>query len=87
MAKPVIATDVPGCRQVVEHGRTGLLCRVRDPQDLAEKMFGMITLPASERRRMGAEGRQKMEREFDETERKMGSILPYFERGNDECAA
>jgi isochorismate synthase len=27
------------------------------------------------------------EREFDETERKMGSILPYFERGNDECAA
>jgi glycosyltransferase involved in cell wall biosynthesis len=67
MAKPVIATDVPGCRQVVEHGRTGLLCRVRDPQDLAEKMFGMITLPASERRRMGAEGRQKMEREFDET--------------------
>ena len=27
------------------------------------------------------------EREFDETERKMGSILPYFERGDDECAA
>lgn len=27
------------------------------------------------------------EREYEETERKMGSILPYFERGNDECAA
>lgn len=27
------------------------------------------------------------EREYDETERKMRSILPYFERGNDECAA
>jgi glycosyltransferase involved in cell wall biosynthesis len=67
MAKPVITTDVPGCRQVVEHGRTGLLCRVRDPQDLAEKMFAMIGLPAPERRRMGADGRRKMESEFDET--------------------
>jgi glycosyltransferase involved in cell wall biosynthesis len=67
MARPVIATDVPGCRQVVEHGRTGYLCRVRDPRDLAEKMFAMIALPAAERLRLGAEGRRKMEREFDET--------------------
>ncbi len=66
MARPVIATDVPGCRQVVEHGRTGYLCRVRDPRDLAEKMLQMIGLPAAERARLGAEGRRKMEREYDE---------------------
>ncbi len=67
MARPVIATDVPGCRQVVEHGRTGYLCRVRDPRDLAEKMLQMIGLPASERARLGAEGRRKMEREYGES--------------------
>lgn len=67
MARPVIASDVPGCRQVVEHGRTGYLCRARDPQDLAEKMIQMIGLPPAERLRQGTEGRRKMEREFDET--------------------
>ena len=34
MGKPLIATDVPGCRNVVEHGRNGFLCRVRDAEDL-----------------------------------------------------
>ena len=67
MARPIIAADVPGCRQVVEHGRTGFLCRVRDPQDLAEKMLQMIGLPPEERIRLGSEGRRKMEREFGET--------------------
>ncbi len=66
MARPIIAADVPGCRQVVEHGRTGYLCRVRDPQDLAEKMLQMIGLPPAERIRLGTEGRRKMEREFSE---------------------
>jgi glycosyltransferase involved in cell wall biosynthesis len=66
MARPVIAADVAGCRQVVEHGRTGFLCGVRDSRDLAEKMLQMIELPLSERRSMGIEGRRKMEREFDE---------------------
>ncbi len=66
MARPVIAADVPGCRQVVEHGRTGFLCRVRDARDLTEKMSRMIELPAAERARLGSEGRRKMEREFDE---------------------
>ena len=66
MARPVIAADVPGCRQVVEHGRTGYLCRVRDQEDLAEKMIEMVELSAPERGRLCAEGRRKMEREFDE---------------------
>ena len=43
------------------------LCRVRDPQDLAEKMLQMIGLPPEERIRLGSEGRRKMEREFGET--------------------
>jgi glycosyltransferase involved in cell wall biosynthesis len=66
MARPVITADVPGCRQVVEHGRTGYLCRVRDPQDLAERMSQMLRLTPAERVGLGAEGRRKMEREYDE---------------------
>jgi glycosyltransferase involved in cell wall biosynthesis len=66
MGKPLIATDVPGCREVVEHGRNGLLCREKDADDLAHKMIEMIDMSASERQAMGAAGRVKMEREFDE---------------------
>ncbi|WP_306120783.1 MULTISPECIES: glycosyltransferase family 4 protein [unclassified Roseitalea] len=66
MARPVIATDVPGCRQVVDDRATGLLCRVRDADDLAEKMLAMIALGPDRRRAMGQAGRVRMEREFDQ---------------------
>jgi glycosyltransferase involved in cell wall biosynthesis len=66
MGRPLIATDVPGCREVVEHGRNGLLCRVRDAADLAEKMLAFVDLPPEQRARMGREGRAKVERQFDE---------------------
>lgn len=66
MAKPIIATDVPGCREVVDHGRNGLLCQVKDAGDLARRMIEMIDMPPNERCAMGAAGRTKMENEFDE---------------------
>jgi glycosyltransferase involved in cell wall biosynthesis len=66
LARPVIATDVPGCRSVVHDGVTGLLCRVRDPNDLAGCMADMIALGAEARAVMGREGRQRMEQMYDE---------------------
>jgi glycosyltransferase involved in cell wall biosynthesis len=57
MARPVVATDVPGCRQVVDDGETGLLCAVRDAESLAEAMRRMIDLGAEARAAMGAAGR------------------------------
>jgi len=66
MAKPLVASDVPGCREVVEDGRTGFLCRARDARDLADKMTAMAALPPSARDAMGRRGRVKIEREFDE---------------------
>lgn len=66
MALPAIAADVPGCRQVVDDGRTGLLARAADAADLAEKMERMLTLPEEERRSMGRLARQKMLEHFDE---------------------
>jgi glycosyltransferase involved in cell wall biosynthesis len=66
MARPVIATNVPGCRTVVEDGVTGLLCRVRDDASLADAMARFLALPAPARAAMGAAGRAKIAREFDQ---------------------
>ncbi|MGM0611733.1 MAG: glycosyltransferase family 4 protein [Thermodesulfobacteriota bacterium] len=66
MAKPVITTDAIGCRQAVDDGRTGFLCRSRDAEDLAEKMERIIDMGHRQRREMGRKGREKMVREFDE---------------------
>lgn len=66
MGLPVITTNTPGCRDVVEDGVGGYLCKPRDAGDLAEKMMRMAALSPEERRVMGTAGREKMVREFDE---------------------
>jgi len=65
MAKPLIATDVPGCREVVEHGVTGLLVPPRNAKSLANAMGQMILNPAM-RLEMGKNARQKVKKEFSE---------------------
>jgi glycosyltransferase involved in cell wall biosynthesis len=65
MAKPVIATDVPGCRQVVLNRVTGLLCKEKDAVDLADKMLNMQKMDVADRKVMGIKGRKFMEA-FDE---------------------
>lgn len=66
MGRPLIATNVPGCRQVVCNGLNGLLCQPRDPQDLAQKMAQMLALPYDELQQMGHASRQWVEQRFDE---------------------
>lgn len=66
MAKPIVATDVIGCRDVVTHGVNGLLCKVADAHDLAERLMEMLSLPSEVRWQMGWAGRKKVEEEFDE---------------------
>lgn len=65
MARPLIATNVTGCRDIVEEGVNGLLCKVKSGTDLAEKMKKMMALSSSAREEMGKRGREKMIREFD----------------------
>lgn len=67
MGKALVATDVPGCREVVDHGKNGFLCDARNPADLAQKMLEFSRLTRAERTQMGRESRLKAEREFDET--------------------
>lgn len=66
MARPIIATDAVGCRDVVDDGINGLLCQVGNADDLAEKMMRMIDFSPRQRVEMGAAGRRKVEAEFDE---------------------
>lgn len=63
-ARPVITTDVPGCREVVRDGINGSLVPPRDPAALAEAIDQMLRLPESERIAMGLEGRKLVEAEF-----------------------
>ena len=67
MAKPVIATDVPGCRHAVDDDVTGVLCAPRSADDLASAMRRMLALSDLEREKMGRQARKKAEREFDQT--------------------
>ncbi|GGG27745.1 glycosyltransferase family 4 protein [Hymenobacter glacieicola] len=66
MGKPIVTTDVPGCRETVIHGQNGLLCEVRNAADLAAKMRQVLELPNQELEQMGKAGRQLAERKFDE---------------------
>ena len=67
MEKPLIATNVPGCKEVVDDGINGFLCEVRNSEDLASKMGKMLNLSEEERKEMGKAGREKMIKEFDES--------------------
>ena len=65
MGVPVVATDVRGCRQVVDDGVTGLLVPVRDPAALAAAISSLAAAP-ERRLQLGLAGREKAAREFDE---------------------
>jgi glycosyltransferase involved in cell wall biosynthesis len=66
MGRPIVATDVPGCREVVENGVTGLLCEARSADSLAQQLERMLVSSDATRAQMGLRGREKVAREFDE---------------------
>ncbi|MBC6610906.1 glycosyltransferase family 4 protein [Hymenobacter sp. BT507] len=66
MGKPIVTTDVPGCRETVVPGYNGLLCQVRDAADLAEKMLQVQQLSDTDLAQMGHASRQLAVDKFDE---------------------
>jgi len=64
-ALPIVATDIRGCREVVEDGRTGLLVPVRDPAAL-EAAIDRLAGDAEFRRRLGGAAAAKARDEFDQ---------------------
>ena len=63
--RPVITTNVPGCRETVDDGRTGILVKPKDAQDLICGVERFLALPYEQKKLMGLEARKKVEREFD----------------------
>lgn len=63
--RPLITSDIPGCREAVDNEKTGFLCEVKNEEDLFQKMEKFVKLTRQEREEMGRCGRRKMEREFD----------------------
>ena len=65
MGRPVITTDKSGCREVVDDGVTGFIVKQRDTYDLQEKVERFIALPHEQKREMGMQAHDKVEREFN----------------------
>ncbi|MBR4793321.1 MAG: glycosyltransferase family 4 protein [Bacteroidaceae bacterium] len=63
--RPVITTDVPGCRETVDDGITGFYVDAKNADSLAEAMEKFITLPYKQKVMMGEAARKKVEKEFD----------------------
>ena len=76
--RPIVATDVPGCRECVRPGETGLLVPVRDPVALAAAIASLLDDP-ERRRAMGRAGRALAEREFG-VERVVAATLDAYRR-------
>ena len=66
MGKPVIASDVVGCREIVEDGVTGFLCQPKDVSELTNCIEKFLCLSEEECIEMGQKAREKVLREFDE---------------------
>lgn len=66
MARPIVAADSVGCRDVIDHGVNGYLCESKDAFDLADKMECILSMTNAERETMGLRGREKVEQHFDE---------------------
>ncbi len=66
MGKPIITTDNVGCREVVDEGKNGFKCEIKNADCLAEKMVKFIELPFEKKLEMSDYGRKKIEKEFDE---------------------
>lgn len=66
MGRPLIASDVPGCRAVVDRDVSGFFCAARDAESLAVAMRRFLDLPYAAQVEMGQASRVKMVREFDQ---------------------
>ena len=65
VGRPIITSDIPGCREAVNDGKSGILVEVKSPDSLYTAMETILNLPASARATMGLCGHEKMRQEFD----------------------
>ena len=74
--KPLVATDEPGCRMIVQHEKTGLLVKRQNSQALAEAIQNLLDAP-NLRRRYGKAGRQLVQARFSDEQVVQQTIALY----------
>ena len=62
---PVIASDIPGCCEIIDDGKTGFLFESKNVEALIEAMNKIINLTPDQLSKMGLSGRRKVVKEFD----------------------
>jgi len=77
-SRPIVATDAPGCREIVRHGENGLLVPLRDAISLADAIE-LLLGDASLRLKMGRRGRQLVESEFSDVQVALQTLAVYRE--------
>ena len=65
MAKPLMASNIPGCREIVDNGVNGYLFEPKNEKNLIDTIEKFLTLNEIEKKKLGLASRQKVERNFD----------------------
>ncbi len=65
MGKPLIASNIPGCKEIIEEGYNGYLFEVKSVESMEEKLIQFIELDEESKEIMGKNSRRKVEKEFD----------------------
>lgn len=63
--RPVIASNINGCKEIIDDKKTGYIFEVKNSNNLISKIEAFLSLSNEEKREMGLEGRKKIEKEFD----------------------
>ncbi len=64
-ARPIITTNRPGCKEIIEDGFNGYVVKEKDSNDLINKIEMFLSLTNTERKQLGLNARIKVEKEFD----------------------
>lgn len=65
MGKPLIASNIPGCKEIIDEGYNGYLFEVKSVESMEEKIIKFIELDDKIKEYMGGNFRKKVEKEFD----------------------
>ena len=65
MGRPLITSEIAGCKEAIENGFSGYYCKIQNMENLYQTMKKFLELPYMVRKKMGMDGRKKMEDTFD----------------------
>ena len=85
MGRPIITSDIPGCRETLDNGSTGFTCPARDEYALYETMKRFLRLPRETREAMGIAGNAKMKAQFDKKQVVEATLAAIFKENSHEA--